>query len=376
MELYIVIYILLFSSCFFEKFSIKAKRNILFFWMIVFTLLGGLRWKTGGDWHQYYTYFQNVSWSFEDIFHYRRPGSDGAILEPGFVLVNLVVKSLFNEYWMFNIIAGAFVQYTYYKFCMRFSPNLPIMMYVLIIGMGTNSYMFVRSGLSVAICYWSYIFIKERKLLPFILIVMTAALIHRQVIALLPLYWAGKLHIRWWGYIIAYLCCIFFYVAFKEHITTLIMSIKMDGDAVTRLQGYTHQKIGALGAKVLYFRWAMYLGLLCVFLYVRYAFKLQRNFWYNTLLVGYLFVIFSITIFTEEMTTIARFSAAYKPTRTILIMTAFTLLTKYKNKVTNVIMAYSLYWGLCFFNVYKELTSLMFKICFIPYRTIFDYNII
>ena len=376
MELYIVIYILLLSSCFFEKFALSTKKIVLFFWMVVFTLLGGLRWKTGGDWHQYYTYFQDVSWTLEDIFHYRRPGADRAILEPGFVLVNLVIKSLFNEFWIYNIITGAFVQYTYCKFCLHFSPKLPIMMYVLIIGMGMNSFMFVRSGLSVAVCYWAYIYIKERRLFPFVLVVVAGGLIHRQVLSLLPLYWIGKVNIKWWVYIIAYLCCMIFYAIFKEHITNMIMSINMDGDAASRLQMYTDEKTGQFGIKALVFRWVMYLGILCVFLYVRYIYKMERDFWYNTLLAGYFVVIFSVTIFTEGMTTLARFTAAYKPSRTILIMVSFTLLTKYRNKLTNNIVAYSLYWGLCSFNIYKELTSPMSRLCFIPYKSIFDFNLI
>ncbi len=74
MEIYYTIFILLFSCCFLDFINInfRTKRNIIIIWCVFFTLFGGLRWNTGGDFDSYYEIFKSANW--DNVFNYYRSG--------------------------------------------------------------------------------------------------------------------------------------------------------------------------------------------------------------------------------------------------------------------------------------------------------------
>ena len=371
METYLIIDILLLLSCFFEFCTKKTKQKVLFLWMIFFTLFGGLRWETGGDWTLYKGYFDAAQWG--SILSYQRWEGDISI-DPGYMFLSALVKTVFvDEYWCFILMIGFFAQYTYYRFSMEFSPKHPLMMYVLILGTGMNSYMFVRSGLSVVVCYWAYRYIRDRKLVRFLLVVITAGLIHKQVLLFIPLYWAVKWHFKWQIYVIGYLCCCVTYLILKDYISLLIFALGDLGDVTEKLQGYTAEDTGIFGRQVSYGTWGMYFIMLCIFLYMRKRFVLEKDDWYNCMLVGFFIIIASNTVFTEGMSTLGRIAAPYKPARTILVM-----------MVVNQLLNNRRYWakrfaivfflGLAFLNIYKDVNDPLMNVCFAPYRSVFDFN--
>ena len=109
METYLIIDILLLLSCFFEFCTKKTKQKVLFLWMIFFTLFGGLRWETGGDWTLYKGYFDAAQWG--SILSYQRWEGDISI-DPGYMFLSALVKTVFvDEYWCFNLMIGFFKLY-------------------------------------------------------------------------------------------------------------------------------------------------------------------------------------------------------------------------------------------------------------------------
>lgn len=374
METYLIIDILLLMSCIFELASPKAKKCIIFLWMIFFTLFGGLRWETGGDWPLYKSYFDAAQWDFETIFAYKRWAGDISI-EPGYMLLSSIVKTFHDEYWVFNLVTGAFAQYTYYRFSMEFSPKHPILMYVLILGMGTGSYMFVRSGLSVVICYWAYQYIRDRNFPRFLMVIILASFVHKQVLLFLPLYWAVHLRIKWQIYVLGYSLCCLFYMVFQEYITMLIFSVGDVGEVSEKLQAYTSEDTGKFGMQVSYVKWAMFYLMLCFFLYYRKKFNLENDSWYNCMLLGFFVVIASNTIFTEGMSTLGRISTPYKPARSILTMIVVSSLLRSKNN-TNKFIAIAFFLGLSIINIQKDVTNPLMDICLSPYRSIFDFHVL
>lgn len=92
MDLYYIIFSLVFASCIFEFSKRNTKKCVLIIWCIFFTIFGGIRWKTGGDWYQYYEHFLYSSW--DNIFNYDRYGDGREQLEPGFVFLNTLIKSV------------------------------------------------------------------------------------------------------------------------------------------------------------------------------------------------------------------------------------------------------------------------------------------
>lgn len=374
-ETYLIIEILLLLSCVFELGTKKTKQKVIFLWMMFFTLFGGLRWETGGDWSLYKSYFDAAQWGYESILAYRRWDGDVAI-EPGFMFLSALVKTVVSdEYWAFNLVVGFFAQYTYYRFSMEFSPKRPLLMYALILGMGSGMYMFVRSGLSVVVCYWAYRYIRDRKMVKFLLVVVTAGLIHKQVLLLIPLYWAVKLHFRWQVYVVGYLCCCAAYMVLQDYISLLIFSLGNMGDVTDKLQGYMDESTGEFGTQIGYGKWGMYFLMLCVFLYFRKKFRLEEDGWYNCMLVGFFVIIASNTVFTEGMSTLGRISTPYKSARTILVMLVVNhLLDSGQYWARRFALAFFL--GLSVINIYKDVTDPLMNVCLAPYRSVFDFDIL
>ena len=375
MDTYLIIDILLLVSCIFELSTKKIKQKIIFIWMIFFTLFGGLRWEIGGDWAIYKGYFDAAQWNLESILSYKRWEGDISI-EPGYMFLSALVKMVFiDEYWCFNLLMGFFAQYTYYRFSMEFSPRRPLLMYALILGTGMYSYMFVRSGLSVVVCYWAYRYIRDRKMMRFLLVVIVAGFIHRQVLLFIPLYWAVKWHFRWKVYVIGYLCCCVAYMLLKDYITLLIFALGDLGDMTEKLQWYTDEDVGKLGRQISYGTWVMYFIMLSIFLFFRKKFKLEEDDWYNCMLVGFFIIIASNTVFTEGMSTLGRISVPYKPARTILVMMVINQLLD-NGRYWAKRFALAFFLGLAMINIYKDVNDPLMDICFAPYRSIFGFNIL
>jgi len=372
MELYLTIDILLLLSCVFENSTPRTKQKVLWFWILFFTLFGGLRWQTGGDWSLYKGYFDAAEWDWDTIIHYRRWVGDIPI-EPGYMFFSAVVKTFVNEYWGLNLMMGFFVQYTYYRFSMEFSPKRPIMMYVMIVGMGITTYMFLRSGMSTAVCYWGYRYVRERKLGRFLIVIILACAIHKQSAFLILLYWAWNFRFKWQTYILVYICCIALYIVIQDYITDMIFAFGSLGNITEKLQGYTDEELGEQARSISYFTWIMYGGMLAIFLYYRKIWGLENDGWYNCLLFGLFITIASNMVFTGGMSTLGRFSTPFKAARIILIMYLVNRLLDSRRKTAKQ-FALTFFIGIALLNIYKDINDPLMNVCYVPYRSIFDFN--
>ena len=93
---YIIVYSVLVISCGFDtaKIALNKKINILLGLVCLFTLFRGLRWEVGTDWEQYLNIFLYSEWS--NIFSLKRELDD--IMEPGYIVLNVLVKTLGGVY--------------------------------------------------------------------------------------------------------------------------------------------------------------------------------------------------------------------------------------------------------------------------------------
>lgn len=371
MELYYIIFSLVFISCIFEFASNNTKKKVVLIWCIVFTIFGGLRWKTGGDWEQYYNYFINCSWN--NIFNYDRYGDGKSILEPGFVFFNVLVKTLFGEFYIYNLIICAFIQYTYYKMCYKFTPNFPILLYAYLM-INTSNYFPVRAGFSLAVVYWAYMYIKEKKLKGFLIITTIATLIHNQCIILLPFYWLGKIKFNYITFTGLYILSIIGGYLFQDYI--VMLSISLEGDIAEKLYHYTQfETEGKTGAN--YMSWGLNYIMVIAYLYYLKKAKLSKDSWSwtNELIVMSIAHSCMYIIFSEGMGDLTRLATMLLPAKAILFVVCFTYFAKSKSIVLKT-------GSICFiiaFMIYR-LTRLCdwyyFEIVNVPYKNIFDYNIL
>ena len=227
MEIYIILYGLLFFSAFLDsrksvgvsrksvgvsRKSIRVSRksirvskiHIVYFFVIIFTLFRGLRWETGTDWVQYHDVFYNVSWN--NIFKfYRYDGNYSVVLEYGYVLLNLIVRTVTGNYTFFLLITNFFILWTYAKASLKLSPR-PILCFIGFLML--DGFFPVRQHIAIAIVIWAFRFAINRSLIKFVLTVYIASTIHSAAIILFPFYFLIKIKLNYWSYIVILFCSI------------------------------------------------------------------------------------------------------------------------------------------------------------------------
>ena len=107
------------AFCGFTNNSVKTKRMV---WcmFVVFTLFQGLRWNTGADWQQYLRVFQTCDW--EHIFTFDR-GDGSRNMEFGYVFLNVIIKTIFQEYTFFLLITCGFINLMYMRVLEKYIPD-------------------------------------------------------------------------------------------------------------------------------------------------------------------------------------------------------------------------------------------------------------
>lgn len=181
MFLYLTMLILLFGFGFFDVLSsnLKQKKVLLYIIFILLVFQDGLRWETGTDWKPYLGYF------FQD------PEYSWFTYEPGYDLLNSLVRKLFNNYSVFLIVHAIIIYTLYFKAIIRLT-DLPIVtllvFYSLTIGyMGMN-----RQHIALAICLYSVTYILNKEKYKFLIAILIATMFHFSALLFLICYPLNK----------------------------------------------------------------------------------------------------------------------------------------------------------------------------------------
>ena len=146
---------------------------------LVCWLLASLRYVTGFDYRFYESTFQTVATS----------GLGGASWsEPGYLLLNLAVSLLCNDYRIFLFVFHFLLTLLVFVWIGRYSssPWLSVFLF-LTLQYFALSMNFLRQALAAAIVLWAYPFLKSRRFLSACGIVLLAACFHRTALIMLPL---------------------------------------------------------------------------------------------------------------------------------------------------------------------------------------------
>jgi hypothetical protein len=146
--------------------------------------------------------------SYIDIFEQARAGGQslGAIfgnlinggIEPGFYLLNrflsLFVTSSVVMYGVYSFLMLAPVAYFIFRYCK--DVWLSTWIYVTVTFFYTIMN-FVRQGMAVSIILLGYKFLREKKTIPFLLLVLLAAMFHKTALIMIPVYFLCHLKLNW-----------------------------------------------------------------------------------------------------------------------------------------------------------------------------------
>jgi hypothetical protein len=184
--IYIILLCVLTLFSFFE--IVEVNRNLLyrknnkvfyFFFSCFIISLAALRYKTGGDWIAYTSWFNN--------------GFSDRTIEPGFVFINVVFKSIFNNYFIMQFSINVLCGFLILRFICQHSeyPIFTLLLYFI------NYYIIVdmaiiRQHIAMAIIVCSYKYIEKRQLIPFLLLIAFAMQFHVSAIIVILLYFFNK----------------------------------------------------------------------------------------------------------------------------------------------------------------------------------------
>lgn len=178
-----------------------TRRSLFIFWFLLFFVFKAFRWDTGTDWSQYLLCFNDSDWS--NIFSYNRNVVGDVIMEPGYVFLNVSIKSFLPFYTAFLFITNLFILVSYTKFYNRILPRYCLQSLTLILFV--TELFPVRQTIAVAIFCFGYHQIKNKSFLKYLGVVLVCSLIHFSALMLIPFYFLLKLELRFIIYVITYL---------------------------------------------------------------------------------------------------------------------------------------------------------------------------
>ncbi|MCQ2052885.1 MAG: EpsG family protein [archaeon] len=203
-----LIYLILFGGIFgcalvdfVRPFNEKSRKELVVIWCVIFVLFKGLRWDTGSDWGQYYTCFEESSWS--NIFSYWRYGYGSEKMEFGYVFINVLIKTILPHYSVFLIVTNAFIMYCVAKIILKYVPQRALV--GLLMAMVSLELFPVRQSLAIAFFIYSIPYILDGKLKQFLLLMLLSFTLHRASILQIPFYWILRSNFSYKRNIIIYL---------------------------------------------------------------------------------------------------------------------------------------------------------------------------
>lgn len=193
MAIYIIILIIFpLIYLFFKYYPIKGKNELLFcliYFFILFVISAFRSETVGGDLENYLPEFDAVSkMNFKQLF------VDGYFgREKGFLVIEKIISVISSSHQAYIFFTSLIFCSISYYVIIKYSANVYLSIFLFI----TISYLFsfniIRAAIAGSICLLSYNAIITRKFIKFLLIIVSASLIHITAIFALPLYFLWNL---------------------------------------------------------------------------------------------------------------------------------------------------------------------------------------
>lgn len=153
--------------------SLQKKKICYCLAAVIIVLFQGFRWRTGTDWEPYYnTFIYALTKNYYD-------------LEPGFYVLNKVVRFFSSEYTVFLVLNSLLNLYLIKKFAENF--GLFNSVAVLLYFFATTMFP-IRMTTATCVFLCSYKYIENRNFYKYLFVLLIATSIHASVIVALPFY--------------------------------------------------------------------------------------------------------------------------------------------------------------------------------------------
>lgn len=183
----LIIILSLFSFLRYTNIKRSYITVFVFISFIFLITLGGLRFEVGADWVPYEILFNNMS-SWYDVFNARE--------EKLYMIISYILKLLYNNYSFYIFIFFTISFSIKYYIIQKYSPDIFLSLIVYLFGTfliyDVNG---IRQGMAMAFVMLSIPSILNRKIIPFIILILTATFFHISALIFFPVYFLSRINI-------------------------------------------------------------------------------------------------------------------------------------------------------------------------------------
>lgn len=187
-KIYIIILLLLSAGAMWlELFNINSyiKKIILSILLIIAIFVGNNMFPYSNDYSIYNGLYYRIANDNFEFFY----SSDDNIIDYGFLYVVTLIKSFGGDIYDVYVVVCAICMFIYYYALNKYTVYILIPWYMIVSRYFENQNIIqIRQGLAVAVMLLSLKFAKERRIIPFVLIIIIAASIHKTLIIALCIY--------------------------------------------------------------------------------------------------------------------------------------------------------------------------------------------
>lgn len=174
----------------------RKRKRYIYLIASILTLFSGLRnWAVGSDTYQYFYLFDSVKYeSWKDLINsfINFSGKD-----PFYKIFEKFFQIFSDSYQLYLCLVALIFMISLGNFIYKNTNRISHAILAFIIYMGYFYGFFsitgIRQTLATAFLLWSFEFIKQRKLVPFLLLVLVASLFHITALVFLPLYFIANI---------------------------------------------------------------------------------------------------------------------------------------------------------------------------------------
>ena len=202
----------------------------------VFFVFFAFRGFIMSDWIVYYPYFVHCSWS--DIYTY----TIGSVVafEPGYTILNLVCRSLFDDYFFFQFVVCTIDTVLLLRFLRQRVDNIPLALtlFVVFSGLGIICNL-MRNFIAILLFLNALPFLEERRPVPYFLMCLLAATFHMTALVYLPLYFFFHRSFNKWIYLGIFIGCNVVFLAKISIVMALLSYSGLDEQMSEKVKVYT-----------------------------------------------------------------------------------------------------------------------------------------
>ena len=272
---YIVLFLSLFICGLYQDHikDIKYKTYFSIVAVVIFFFFFGFRGFIAGDWTIYYEFFKRCT--FDDVVNYS--------------------KSIYNEYFFFQFTVAFIDTILLVRFLRRAVDNIP---YALILYVTFNGFIIstdlLRNSIAIMIFLNSIEYIKERKIIPYMILCTLALTFHTSSLLFYPLYFFFNKRCNKWIYIVLFIISNIIFLLHISVLPSIVGLLGSGGDLQNKVKAYTELLNDSKTLSIGYIE-RLFTGIL-LFLYYNELKELRKdNAMYFNGIVAYLLLSFLLS---------------------------------------------------------------------------------